>query len=77
MSCGSLDGRGSGGRMNTCICMAASLCWPPETITILLIDYTPVQNKELKEKENGIETISMHSVCVFKLFFKNIIGQFF
>ena len=38
------------GRMDTCICIPESLCCPPETITILLIDYTPVQNKELKEK---------------------------
>ena len=33
--CGSLDGRGVWGRMNTCICMAESLCCPPETITTL------------------------------------------
>ena len=31
------------GRMDTCsICMAESLCCPPETITTLLIGYTPV-----------------------------------
>ena len=29
-----------GERMDTCICMAESLCSPPETIT-LLISYTP------------------------------------
>ena len=42
MSCGSLDGRGVWGRMDTCICTAESLCCPAETITTLLIGYTPV-----------------------------------
>ena len=41
---GSLDGRGVWGRMNTCICMAESVCYSPETITALLISYTPIQN---------------------------------
>ena len=36
-------GRGFGGRMDTCICMAESLCCPPETITTLLIGYTPMK----------------------------------
>ena len=35
MLCGSLDGRGVWGRVDTCICMVESLCCPPETITIL------------------------------------------
>ena len=34
MSCSSLDARGS---LGTCMCMAESLCCPPETIKILLI----------------------------------------
>ena len=33
---GSLDGRGAWGRMDTCVCVAESLCCPPETITTLL-----------------------------------------
>ena len=33
---------GSLGKMNTCICMAESPCCPPETITTLLISYTPI-----------------------------------
>ena len=37
MLCGSLDGRGVWGRMNTCIWMAGSLCCLPETVTSLLI----------------------------------------
>ena len=50
MLCGSLGGRGGGvwGRMDTCMCMAESLCCPPETIT-LLIDCTPIQNEKLKK----------------------------
>ena len=44
MLCGSLGGRGGGvwGRMDTCMCMAESLCCPPETITTLLIGYMPI-----------------------------------
>ena len=30
--------------MDTCICMTESLHRLPETITLLLIDYTPKQN---------------------------------
>ena len=37
---GILDGREVWGRMDTCACMAESLCRPPETITALLISYT-------------------------------------
>ena len=33
---GSLNARGVWGRMDTCICTAETLSWPPETITILL-----------------------------------------
>ena len=33
---------GCWGRMDTCTCMAKSLCCPPETITTLLIGYTPI-----------------------------------
>ena len=39
MLCGRLDGRGVWGSMDTCICMAESLCCPPETIITLLIGY--------------------------------------
>ena len=50
MLCGSLDGRGVGETMDPCICMAESLCCPPETITTLLIGYTSIQNKKFKTK---------------------------
>ena len=36
---------------DTCVCMAKPLCSSPETITTLLIDYTPIQNKKLKKKK--------------------------
>ena len=51
---GSLDGRGVWGRMDTCvyIYMAESLDWAPETITTLLIGYTPKKNKKLKKKKD-------------------------
>ena len=39
MFCGSLDGRGVWGRMDTCIWMAESLCCPPEVVTTLWISY--------------------------------------
>ena len=45
---GSLDGRRICGRLNTCICVAESLCSSPETKT-LLISYTPIQYKKLKK----------------------------
>ena len=41
---GSLDGRGVWGRMDICIYTAESLCCSPETSTMLLIGYTPMQN---------------------------------
>ena len=48
--CGSLDGTEIWGRMDTCICMAEFLRSPPETITRLLIGYTPKQNKKVRKK---------------------------
>ena len=44
----SLDGRGVWGRIDTCICVAESLCCSPETTTTLLIGYIPIQNKKFK-----------------------------
>ena len=44
MLCASLDGRGVWGRMDTCIYMADSLHYSPETITTLLVGYTPIRN---------------------------------
>ena len=54
---GSLDGRGLGGRMDTCICTAESFFHPAETITTLLISYTPIQNKKLTKQNNSNKTL--------------------
>ena len=54
MSCGSLGGWGVWGRMDTCMCVAESLCCSPETITTLLIDYTPIQNQNFFQKKKPL-----------------------
>ena len=50
LKCGSLDGGEFGGGWIHVLCMAESLCCPPETITTLGIGYTPMQNNQLKKK---------------------------
>ena len=45
--CGSLDGRRIWGIMDTCVCMAESLHCSPETVTRLLIGYTPKPEKAM------------------------------
>ena len=49
MLCGSLDGRGVWGRMDTCIYKAEALCCEPETVSTLLIEYSPKSNKKFKK----------------------------
>ena len=44
MLCGSLDGRGVWGRMDTRVCMTRALCCLPETIRALLVGYSPILN---------------------------------
>ena len=39
---GSLEGKGTWGRMDPCLYMAQSLCCLPETITTLLVSYTSI-----------------------------------
>ena len=46
-----------GRRMGTCICMAESLCCAPEIITTLLLNYTPIENKNLKKKRKEISSL--------------------
>ena len=41
------------GRMDTCVCVAESLCCPPETIKTVLIGYTPIQSKKLKKNSQN------------------------
>ena len=44
MLCGSLDGRGVWGKIDTWMCMAGSLYYSQDAIITLLIGYTPVEN---------------------------------
>ena len=37
--------------MDTCMCVAESPRYSPETITALLIGYTPIQKKKLEKKK--------------------------
>ena len=39
-----MGGEFGGEWIHVYVCMAESLCCPPETITTLLISYTPIQN---------------------------------
>ena len=55
--------RGVWGRMDTCICMTKSLHCSPETITTLLIGYTPIQ----KEKKTSWLNSNVRT--------KNILGK--
>ena len=48
--CG-LDGKGVWRRMDTYICIAESFHYSLESITTLLIGYTPIKNKKLKKKK--------------------------
>ena len=63
----SLDGRRVSGRKDTCICMAESLHYSPETTTALLISYPPIQNIfGIKKKCNkwwGMFRIQMFWSC--------------
>ena len=67
MSCGSLDGRGVWGKLDTYIYiyMAGSLRSSPETIIALLIGYTPIQNKKFFKKSLSFSIMSF----VLKLFY--------
>ena len=48
MLCGNQEGKGVWGRVDTRMCMPESLHYSPETITILLIGYIPIQNTKFK-----------------------------
>ena len=65
--CGSLDGRGVWGEMDTHIGMVESFCYSPKTITTLLISYTPIQNKKFKEKKITISVRSTLNSNVYHM----------
>ena len=54
--CGSLDGRGGWGRMDTSTCRAQSLCYSPETTTTLLTGH---------ESESGSHSDVSNSVTLW------------
>ena len=70
MLCGSLDGRGVWGRMDAGICMAESLCCPPETITTLLAGYTLI----LKKKKVKRKIVSPLGTLVTRVLLPLILG---
>ena len=47
---GSLDGRGAWEEVGTCVCMAASLCCSPDTVTTLFVNQL-YPNAKLKVKK--------------------------
>ena len=51
MSCSSLDGREVWQRMGTCICMTESLCFLPDIIIKLLINYILIKYKKFKNNK--------------------------
>jgi len=51
MLCGSEDGRGVWRRMDTCVCVTGFLHCSPETITTLLIGYTPIKKLKVKKRK--------------------------
>ena len=53
-----LPSRGVWGRMDTCICMPETLHCSPETITTLLIGYTPIKQKKKFQNKRLIVQIS-------------------
>ena len=69
MLCGSLDGKGFWGRVDTCIYMAGSLYCPPESITALLIGCSATQSKKFFFQRIFILYIKSHgqrSLTVYK-----------
>ena len=74
MLCGSLDGRGVWERTDTCMGMTEQLCYARETITILLISYTPIQNKKLK-KTLPDEKMKIQETDAEKIFAKHILNK--
>ena len=62
VSGGSLDGRGVWGSMDTCVCLAESLCCSPKTIIIYLIGYTSIPVELFQILEDDAVKV-LHSIC--------------
>ena len=63
MLCGSLDGRGVWGRMDTCMCMAEFLCYSSDNIAELLISYAKIQNKKFNSEKKTVVLDSAKCQC--------------
>ena len=62
--------------MDTCICMAGSLCCLPETIMTLLIGYIPIQNKNFKKKKRQKKDIlTLEMQIYFKCYPDKYVGH--
>ena len=61
---GSLDGRGVWERTDTCTCMAESVCCSLETITTLVISYSPLQNKKFFKKNYVFSTFNVPDIIL-------------
>ena len=68
--CGNLDGRGVWGRMDTCKFMAESLCCSLETVTTLLIGYTPIQITKLKKGKKKPSHLYFHLSKILRYFIR-------
>ena len=75
--CASLDGRGVGGWMDACICMAKTLHCSPETTT-LLIGYTTIQNVfgVIKNKLTSLYIHTMTTIDMYKTQNNQVLGSF-
>ena len=67
--------------MDTCMCMAESICCLPEIITALLISSTPIQNKKffyfcfLKKRKETCFLKSIPKVDIFLFYFLGGFGS--
>ena len=70
MLCGSLDGRGIWGTVDTRVCVAESLCCPLETIMMLLIGYTSIETVKffffLKKDKNKQHFKKYRGIVLYK-----------
>ena len=57
---GSLDGRGVWGRIDTCICMAETLRYLPETITTLFVNWLYPNTKQKVKKKKTYPVLVFH-----------------
>ena len=58
-------GSGVWGKMDTCVCMAESLCCSPEIITTLLIGYMPYKIKSFFKKKKNPEAFFFFTLYDF------------